>query len=154
MARVTDLFYKFEELNDELNVLDPNSETSNDFDDIQNRYYDLASVVQIHLNPQPGNSQGENTNTLRSSEGTSRIKLPVADLPKFDGRYESWLSYKNTFLSMIDARNDINDLEKFLYLKSSLMGDALNKIAMYHASAENYKNAWDVLYKTYEKNES
>ena len=63
MARVTDLFYKFEELNDELNVLDPDNESSNDFDDIQSRYYNLASVVQIHLNPQPGNSQGENTNT-------------------------------------------------------------------------------------------
>ncbi|XP_066595828.1 uncharacterized protein [Prorops nasuta] len=85
------------------------------------------------------------------NEPVKKIKLPVAQLPKFSGDIEQWLSYKNTFVTMIDSREDITDLQKFLYLKKSVKGDALNKIAIYDASDASYKLAWNLLIETYEK---
>lgn len=52
---------------------------------------------------------------------------------------------------MIDARTDIDNLVKFLYLKDALQGDALNKLAIYDTSAENYRNAWNLLLESYDK---
>jgi len=61
------------------------------------------------------------------------------------------LSFKNTFLAIVDARTDIDDLVKLLYLKDALRGDALNKISIYDTSAENYRNAWRLLFESYDK---
>lgn len=52
---------------------------------------------------------------------------------------------------MVDARADIDDLVKLLYLKDTLRGDALNKISIYDTSAENYRNAWRLLLESYDK---
>ena len=57
-----------------------------------------------------------------------RVKLPVVQLPKFDGDLKNWLSFKNTFSTMVDARDDIDDLWKFLPLKDSLLSTAGDKI--------------------------
>lgn len=52
---------------------------------------------------------------------------------------------------MIDERSDIDDLVKFTYLRSCMKGSAVNKIAIYSVSADNYKVAWDLLVETYER---
>ena len=52
---------------------------------------------------------------------------------------------------MVDARTDIPNLVKFLYLKNCFTGEALNKIVAYGASEENYKNAWTLLQDAYER---
>jgi len=43
IARLTDLYHAFEEHNDELAVLDPREEHQNEFVNIQERFYSLAS---------------------------------------------------------------------------------------------------------------
>ncbi|XP_046590191.1 uncharacterized protein LOC124293393 isoform X2 [Neodiprion lecontei] len=52
---------------------------------------------------------------------------------------------------MIDSREDITKLQKFLYLKNCLEGDALNKILIYNVSEENYGTAWKLLLDSYDK---
>ena len=79
------------------------------------------------------------------------LRLPIVELPKFDGNHNNWLSYKNAFTSMVDARTDIDDTVKFLYLRNSLLGDALRKIAIYDVRPENYANAWRTLKTNYER---
>lgn len=150
LNRITDLFHGYEELHDELAIIDPGNERLNEFDEIQDRYYELASKIRTA----EGSSIPQNETLNQTSiqiDKTRRIKLPVAELPKFDGKIENWLSYKNTFLTMINSRDDITRLEKFIYLKNSLQGEALNKISIYNVSDENYENAWKLLLDSYEK---
>lgn len=151
LKRITELFHAYEELHDELALLEPSDDHFKEFDDIQNRYYAIAT--KFHALDQPSTSRelSVNTTSIAVDNHTRRIKLPVAELPKFDGSLDKWLSFKNTFITMIDSLKDITDLQKFLYLKDSLRDDALNKISIYDVSEENYKNAWKLLNDSYER---
>ena len=51
---------------------------------------------------------------------------------------------------MIQARTDIDDVTKFIYLRNSLIGAASKKLALLEASAENYKKGWQLLIELYE----
>ncbi|KAI5630828.1 hypothetical protein NE865_16459 [Phthorimaea operculella] len=53
------------------------------------------------------------------------IKLPDIKLPAFDGSYDQWLEFRNSYVTMIHARKDLDSIQKFHYLKSSLSGSAL-----------------------------
>lgn len=151
--RVTDLLHAYEEIHDEWSVLKPTDERLNEFTEIQNDYYVTAGKVGEILKPTNTNARVANQNNAADTapnDNSRRLRLPVADLPKFNGDYEKWLPFKNTFAAMIDTRDDITDVEKFLLLKSNLVGDALTKISVLTASAENYKQAWINLEKSYE----
>ncbi|XP_012524199.1 uncharacterized protein LOC105829705 [Monomorium pharaonis] len=149
LQRVTDLLHAYEELHHELEAIEP-GEHANEIDDIQNRYYAVASAIDDRTAPATSTSN-LNIASTPVDNNIKRVKLPVAELPKFDGNLEKWLSLKNTFLTMIDSRDDITDLQKFLYLKDSLRGSALDKISIFDASDEGYKAAWQLLIESYEK---
>lgn len=134
-----------------LRCLESVEEHFDEFNDIQDRYYAIASQFQTSTQPSTSREVNLNATSISVDNNTRRIKLPVAELPKFDGSLDKWLSFKNTFVTMIDSLKDITDLQKFLYLKDSLRGDALNKISIYDVSEENYKNAWKLLNDSYER---
>ncbi|XP_043279778.1 uncharacterized protein [Venturia canescens] len=150
--RLREQFRTYEELHDELALLiETEGDQSDDFDELQDRFYAIITKIEADFSstmPQPPSAL--NTTSL-PIDGTRRLKLPVADLPKFDGNIEKWLSFKNTFLTMIDSREDVTRLQKFLYLRNCLEGDALNKILIYNVSEENYETAWKLLLDSYDK---
>lgn len=155
LARIADLMQAYEGFHDEWTLLDPQDERLVEFFDIQDRYHNLASKVKRLINDKTSELSQDTTlnttiNSVSESNEKSNIRLPTADVPKFHGTYETWLTFKNTFLTMIDARKDLSDVEKFLYLKSALKGEALSKIAIFTASSENYKKAWEYLQTSYE----
>lgn len=164
MTRVTQLYHAYEEFNDELLVIDPNDSHADEFTHIQEKYYSLASKVEKITSTSPSdviagpsntsagtvNDAIQHTNTNITVNAKPRIKLPEASLPNFDGRYENWLSFKNTFLAMIDIRTDLSDVEKLQYLRSALSGEAANKIKILAIEGANYAKAWELLKRAYE----
>ncbi|XP_023313806.1 uncharacterized protein LOC111693442, partial [Trichogramma pretiosum] len=153
--RVTELFKEYESLFESLT----DDEIANETDQaklVEDEYYDLATQIRSLITPTSSNNRTSSSfgMPLGSSTVIERqqlVKLPIANLPQFDGNHETWISFKNTFLSMIDARTDVDDLNKFLYLKDCLKGSAYNKLALYDASADNYAKAWQTLTDEYEK---
>lgn len=75
----------------------------------------------------------------------TNVKLPDIKLPAFDGSYDSWLEFKNSYESMIHSRADLDPIHKFHYLKSSLSGSALQVIGALEFTASNYVHAWELL---------
>lgn len=148
--RVTDLLHAYEEIHDEWSVLKPGDVRLEEFIEIQNDYYATASKVGDLLKPTQVDTRPANSDDINSVDKSRRLRLPVAELPTFNGDYEKWLQFRNTFSAMVDSRDDITDVEKFLLLKSNLKGDALTKISVLTASAENYKQAWTFLENAYE----
>lgn len=161
IARVTDLYHAFEEHNDELAILDPEGRHEEVFMDVQNRFCTLAARAEKILNaanalttdaPHASTSIGSLHNDTIGSASTKkrRIKLPEAPLPTFDGKYENWMSFKNAFHNMIGSQEDLSDIDKLHYLKSALVGDAVNKLRILAVDGVNYSSAWDMLEKSYE----
>jgi len=158
-ARLTELYHAFEEYHDEIMILDANDTHHAEFVNIQERFYTLAdkieniaNIIDPSDNNSPSTSNGNRIGGLSATEvvKTRRIKLPEAPLPMFDGRFESWLSFKGTFTNMIGSRTDLSEVDKLHYLKSALTGEAANKIQIFSVDGTNYSNAWELLERAYE----
>lgn len=159
LERLTESFKEYESLNDELIAVDAENIELTHAQAIEDSYYEIATKVRSMLVAGGSNRAGNvgdasfgwpvGNSTL--IEKQRFVKLPIANLPRFSGDHNQWLSFKNTFLSMIDARNDVDDVNKFLYLRGCLDEPALNKLALYDVGAESYKRAWDTLVEEYEK---
>ncbi|CAG9114803.1 unnamed protein product [Plutella xylostella] len=80
------------------------------------------------------------------------IKLPTISLPSFDGSYDQWLEFRDTYLSLIHNSIDIDNVQKFHYLRSSLTGNALQVIKSLEFSSDNYVTAWELLQNRYNNN--
>lgn len=79
----------------------------------------------------------------------SIVKLPTISLPSFDGQYDGWLEFRDTYMSLIHNSKDIDPIQKFHYLRSSLSGSALQIIKSLEFTAENYDIAWGLLENCY-----
>lgn len=77
------------------------------------------------------------------------VKLPKIKLPCFDGSYNNWLVFYDTFQSLIHTSNKISDIEKFHYLRGALKDDDAKVIQHLEVSAVNYQSAWLLLEKRY-----
>lgn len=70
-------------------------------------------------------SNGSSPVDLPASMAAPRVKLPVIDIPKFSGDYSEWLSFCDAFSSLVHTNRSLNNIQKFQYLRSALMGSAL-----------------------------
>lgn len=89
------------------------------------------------------------TRDVAGCSASSSIKLPTISLPTFDGAYDGWLEFRDTFLSMIHNSSNLDNVQKFHYLRSALTGSALQVIKALEFSAANYVIAWELLENRY-----
>lgn len=77
------------------------------------------------------------------------VKLPTITLPKFDRKFEDWLSFEDSFKTLVHSNEKIQAVRKFNYLKSCLIGNAAQIIQSLSTTAENYEIAWNLLTERY-----
>lgn len=53
------------------------------------------------------------------------VKLPTIQLPKFCGAYETWLEFRDTFTCLVYYHDEIDEINKFHYLRASMEGSAV-----------------------------
>nr|CAI5834567.1 unnamed protein product [Callosobruchus analis] len=58
-----------------------------------------------------------------------KIKLPSINLPKFSGDYKNWMEFRDFFISIIHSKENIPQINKFHYLRSSLEGGAAQELS-------------------------
>lgn len=78
------------------------------------------------------------------------VHLPKINLPRFDGRLEKWLTFKDAFTSLIQGHSGLTDIQKFQYLRLSVSGKAQAAIESFTMTEENYKAAWALMLETYD----
>lgn len=82
------------------------------------------------------------------------IRLPTIDLPKFEGSYDNWLEFRDAFDGLVNKNNNLTNIQKFYYLRSSLKDSARNIIENIEMSDSNYDIAWNLLQERYNNNKS
>lgn len=80
--------------------------------------------------------------------------MPTIDIPKFDGSWEKWLPFKDTFTSMVHNNQTLPVIDKLHYLRWALVGDAHKLIDSLEITAENYETAWDMVSKRYKNDKT
>lgn len=113
----------------------------------ENSYYSIITEADKLLTSKDDKSSENNDINFKCK--SSLIKLPTITLPSFDGSYNNWLEFRDTYLSMIHQSKKLDDIQKFHYLRSSLSGSASQVIKSLEFSFENYTIAWDLLNRRY-----
>jgi hypothetical protein len=78
------------------------------------------------------------------------IRLPVIQLPSFDGKYENWTSFKDMFTATVDSNASLSGAQKLQYLNASLKGEAAMLIKAMQITDDNYNQAWVTVNERYE----
>jgi hypothetical protein len=132
-----------------------------DRDEIDLKYLDVLSSIQTKIKqttPPPHTAATANPNGSCSSANSHcsnrdqsiKLNLPTLNLKSFTGCYKEWLSFQNSFKSIIeDENNMLNNCQRFQYLRSCLSGEALRAVESLTVSSENYNVAWDILKKRF-----
>ncbi|KAK9510615.1 hypothetical protein O3M35_005360 [Rhynocoris fuscipes] len=132
----------------------------------ENKYFSLVTKAKRLLKQSVKKSSSSSNKSSASAAATpsvnhidspilvtndnNTVKLPKISLPEFSGNYEDFRSFKETFNSLIDNRPDLDQIKKFLYLRSCLKKDAFQVIEELETAADSYQIAWDLLNKRFE----
>lgn len=147
MVAITDVYKNFNHVQNQIERISPQSEATNNFEYVtsfETLYFSILATAESLIE---SGVTGDCSTCLNSNGHVSRanVKLPDIKLPSFDGSFDQWLEYKNSYITMIHKRSDLDEIQKFHYLRSSLSGSALQVISALEFTASNYNHAWDLL---------
>lgn len=164
LQKIKDVFCQFNEVQGEIegevdeNELDLQYEHRFQFENVYFEYVAVAkillpqsSIAAVQENEQSSASSISQalSNNNADNSGTSQVKigvkLPDIPLPSFDGSFERWLEFRDTFESLINSNNDLSNVQKFHYLRASLEGKAAEVIKSIEFSENGYSIAWNAL---------
>lgn len=89
--------------------------------------------------------------SFSSNSSASVTKLPHISLPKFDGRFSEWISFKHRFQSSVTRHPNISAVQKLDYLMSALSGDAEALVKNLPLTGPNFEVAWELLTSKFER---
>ena len=90
------------------------------------------------------------TNISLSERTPYKIKLPPISLPKFSGSTTQYLSFRDTFDSLIHNDENIDSVQKLHFLRSCLEGEAAELVKNLPINTRSYKQARIILGERYE----
>ncbi|XP_055632723.1 uncharacterized protein LOC129773174 [Toxorhynchites rutilus septentrionalis] len=124
-----------------------NFQVLQDFDD---RYCELKSKLLVFQRSTTPNLTSYRESSSANFTTYSKVKLPEIRLPSFSGIISDWITFRDTFRSLIHQNSQLTEVDKFTYLESSLVGDALQEVHAIELSTANYEVAWSALQNRYE----
>lgn len=115
-------------------------------------YSEIIQELQFNNKAQADSALQFNTavNASTFQPPTSVIKLPRINLPVFSGLFSEWQSFKDSFNSLVIEDQNINNLSKLHYLKSSVTDEALDLICNVQITSDNFQVAWNLLTNRYD----
>ena len=159
LDKVTGLLDEFEQIQTQIDEL--TGEASDEYDAFENSYYSIISTAHdiIELNnvksENSGNQIANNASVASVSHNVPGVQyvnnpwIPKFELPKFDGSYDKWLDFHDSFKSMVHSSSALNNIQKLHCLKRCLIGEAEGIISSIETTESNFNEAWEILMKRY-----
>ncbi|KAH9629666.1 hypothetical protein HF086_009002 [Spodoptera exigua] len=140
----SDLFSKFNAIETELEsfLSDAEFQTNSEYvNSLESIYFTAIAGANCLIHSVETSSRIPDDSACRKPN----VKLPEIKLPIFDGSCDNWLEFKHSYSTMIHKRSDLDEIQKFHYLRSALTGSALQVISALEFSPANYIHAWELL---------
>ncbi|XP_045535019.1 uncharacterized protein LOC123721194 [Papilio machaon] len=148
LNKMRDLSSNFEEVQLQIEMLDEDSDKQlKEREVTENLFFSLIAQAQSLLEFLEKSNNTETSSNI--SKGGRHLKLPPLKITPFNGDPNKWLTFRDSYLSLIHNNEDIDDISKFHYLKSYLEGAATSVIQSVSVSSNNYCIAWNLLCERY-----
>ena len=132
---------KYNHAQGELEDLGHDSYNQQQREEMEERYCHLTGFSQTKLKELKVTGAPEpNVNT----EPSVKVKLPQLSIPMFSGHLQDWITFKDTFLSLVGNSTTIPNIQKFHYLLSAINGDARRVIQHIPASEQGFTVTWEI----------
>ncbi|XP_065083738.1 uncharacterized protein LOC135705815 [Ochlerotatus camptorhynchus] len=153
LERVEKIWEVFETIQDEYEDMDDEEEfVKKNLElraQVEQLYFRVKAGLATKLPPSPVPVVSGPSTAPPVTPTLANVKLPTISLPEFDGDFNTWLTFHDTFLSMIHSSTEISQVQKFHYLRAALKGEAANLIQSVTITANNYAVAWQTLVNRY-----
>ncbi|KRZ66292.1 hypothetical protein T10_1214 [Trichinella papuae] len=100
---------------------------------------------------QPVTETTEKKTTSGEGKEPCNLRIPKWQLTPFDGDIMQFGAFWDQFQASVHARTDLNDIEKFICLRSNLKGPALDVISGFSITATNYPEAVKTLRERFDR---
>lgn len=123
------------------------------FDNLRESYYIYWSMLDDLIPKETKNEFEAPLNSTVVSASCSHkndLKLPEIKIPKFSGKYKEWRKFYNLFRTLVDENQNLNNIQRFSYLQSSVTDEAGDLIGYLGLEETNYAEAWKLLKDRYE----
>ena len=132
--------------------------SSNLFDEVEEKFLDArAQFFDIKAEKSTPSTSTQNANlatpTVVAATPAINRKMPTINIPKFDGKHSSWISYRDLFKALV-VDQPISNIEKLSHLRDSLSDEPLIMIKNLSVSEENFVIAWNKLLTYYNNNKN
>ena len=138
---------KYTDAQDELEELGHDTNSQQQRDEMEERYCYLTGFIQTKMKELELTGVPE---TNVTTELVVKPKLPQLSIPKFGGNLQDWVTFKDTFLSLVGDNTTIPNIQKFHYLVSAINGDANRVIQHITVSEQGFRVSWEILVERYE----
>ena len=153
-----DKLNKGKELDDK--ILDILSDKPNDYEKElkqnlcrEDSYFELIALADqfldtFNLNTSQGYAASSPV-SVGSFSNNFRTNLPKLIIKQFDGDILNWRTFWDRYYSSVNVKTNINEIDKFTYLKSLLSESAFETISGLTVTSDNYAEAIKLLQKRY-----
>lgn len=141
-------FDKYLECQSQLEILNYEAHQA-DRPDVEDKVFTaLSKIKTIKLSMQ----QTTNKILVNSAATTcpTAVKLPNIHISTFNGKTEQWKTFLSLFTATINNNAQLDNVQKFYYLKSFLADEPLALINELELTSDNYSKALDILKKRYD----
>lgn len=121
---------------------------------VENKYFTLHSKIKDIIDEKKKVTLETPLSRAPSTQHFDpiQVKLPTVSLPQFSGKPEEWRGFYDMFTALIEDNKQLSDVQKFYYLKNSLMHEPLGLIDCMPLTNENYHKALAILKDRYDNN--
>lgn len=150
LKKCEDLWDTFDTVQSSIESLDSSEIQTNERVSFEDTYFDINSRAKNILEQISVLNSEPTSRVQTNSVNNNTIKLPTIELPHFNGAYDQWITFYDTFRSLIHSNESLSSIQKLYYLKSCLKGEAAEVIRALNVSDNNYEIAWGLLKDRYE----
>src|SRR5277367_3974027 len=148
IEHLDELYLDFKEVQTEIEerAKDQNAQV-NHRTEFENLYITCKAALKGTLKRLSGPT---NPVTHNNEQANYYNKLPALPIPKFSGKFEDWIEFRDGFESAIHRREDMDPCTKLRYLKDAVQGEASSLLQAFKITNDNYVEAWELLKQRFE----
>ena len=141
LVKVQQKFDRFMEISTTIqDEIDDESQIAGEVDkveEVRNKVILVQTDAEFMLEKLKINDEKKNEMVI-PQQPKMAVKLPDAKIPDFDGNYENFQSFIESFTALVDNNTSISDVEKFGYLRGVCKLDIVQHCSL---TGDNYKTA-------------